>query len=602
MASVAAAQAEPNLWQTLLGQAMRAKRDSDGTLLVVGDPGSGKRALVQCLRECVPDELLRDTENARASHQSDSGVVRYTYFPVIHPDDKDADVDTSPTCNVWSLSQRRRGSFLDCALDGGVGSSGDEGALLRTVVMIVLDFERPSGMIASLEGWLETIEKEIGPRMQQYASQDKMVQSLRDHVRLYRVKMRSGSSSTSTSVASRGDSDAKTAGDLDNVGGVSSTLDEIELPEGVLTTNLGVPIIVCCSKTDVIGTSNMRQQPGSPSAKSSKPLPEDCADYVQQHLREICIKYGAALFFTSSKTGTNIAELHQYLMHRMYPNAGAFQFDRRAEVVNSTNILIPSGFDMPQLIADMKGDILEGTVDTVLADYGLPPVANPPPSMSQSEASCDERGGTETNKGVAEVNNVEDVNTVTAYSEQDFLERLLKRQLAEDRVLGTHTAVDEMKLRDEVRSMDVTSSAKSSSSRRSTRVNAKVSSDLRAGGSDGRRTSSATGSTGGRRTRSTEADTSTSSKGVASAGTSSSSSSSSSSNGTHRTTSKSGGSGLASGGGDAGSKDNPKLIKNFFQSLLKPRAGGGDKSSDKSSSSSGGAVRRSSRTRKPVKK
>jgi hypothetical protein len=680
----------PNLWQSLLGSAMRSEREADATLLVLGDAGAGKRALVRRLRGCVPRGLLQETEEARGGRaqgdrsntantantaNTDSerrprsnggggggggggGVVRYTFFPAVHPADKDADVDTAPTCNVWELAERRHGSFLDCALlrDGG-GGGGGGGALLHTAVVIVLDFQRPAGMIASLEGWLATVEKEVGCHVQRHAERDRMVQSLRDHVRLYRAKMRSvSSSSSSSSVAVPAEGEDSKSITPDETAAAASTaaaaaagdnaanLDDIELPEGVLTTNLGVPVIVCCNKTDLIGASNMRRQSGSPSQKSSKLLPEDCADYVQQHLRDICIKYGAALFFTSSKEGDNIEELHQYLLHRMYPSSDAFRFAHRAEVVDSTNILIPSGFDMPQLIADMKGDILEGSVDAVLGGYGLPPVANPPPappppasSSSPSSSSTvsatpdDDGAGTKDGEddGVSESStksessSITNAKKVTAYSEQEFLERLLKRQLAEDRVLGTRSAVGDMKLRDEVRSMDTPSSNPKAPSSRGSRADLKMVSSSRrgsgGGGEAGDGKSTASSSSSSRRTRNSEkAEGSTSRMGGASGGSGAAAAISSSSSGTRRTSTKTGGSssggtGSGSGGGGAGGgggvssgggvggKDNPKLIKNFFQSLLKPRAGAGDKSGDKSTSSGAAAPRRSSRARKAAK-
>ena len=195
MASVATAQAEPNLWQTLLGQAMRAKRDSDGTLLVVGDAGSGKRALVQCLRECVPDELLRDTRMpARATSQIAVWSVATSGF--------------TPTTRTQMLTRhlhatcgryrRPAGLFPGLRLDGALAVVAMK-ELSRTVVMIVLDFERPSGMIASPRVGSRQ-SRGNWPCMQQYASQDKWFSRFAT-VRLYRVKMRSGSSSTSTSVA-----------------------------------------------------------------------------------------------------------------------------------------------------------------------------------------------------------------------------------------------------------------------------------------------------------------------------------------------------------------------------------------------------------------
>lgn len=584
-----AAEEEKNLWQSLLSKAIRSEGNMpDSTLVIVGDQGAGKRGLVGSLRERLP-QVVQAENNGAASKtikRNNGGLVKYNFFPVVQPDDADTDVDTEPTCNVWSIAERRHISFLDCALGNGEGIS-------HTVIMIVLDFQRPAGMIASLKAWLTTLENELRDTVSQHPRRDQIQQSIRDHVRLYRVRMRSNSSNAS----STGDIDSKLEGDAhSSIAGGASALDDIELPDGVLTKNLGMPIIVCCNKTDLIASSsNLDQQSPSSSGKSSM-IPEDSADYVQQHVREICIKYGAALFFTSSKEGNNIDELHRYLLHRLYPDSDAFKFNSRAEVVDSANIMIPSGFDMPQLIADMKSDIVEGEVSEVLGRYGLPPLPNICADEDKETESGDaETAGSSETKGADPfpVESTADEKKVTAYPEQEFLERLLKRQQAEDRVLGSRSAVDDINLRDEVRSMDASSnpkapsrdgerlkflngkgSATSNSRRKSNIGHAEVSFSTKKGSSPGKNSVSSSNLSGIRAKRSSTKPSNVT--GV-----------------------------LKPAGGEAASKDNPKLIKNFFQSLLKPRSGGAAGNGSQSgtnSSSSGTALRRSSRVRKKTDK
>ena len=65
---------------------------------------------------------------------------------------------------------------------------------------------------------------------------------------------------------------------------------EMPLAEGVLKVNLGIPVVVLVNKVDII---NM-------SGEKSKLLQENL-DFIQKHLREYCLLYGASLMFTSAK-------------------------------------------------------------------------------------------------------------------------------------------------------------------------------------------------------------------------------------------------------------------------------------------------------------
>ena len=71
---------------------------------------------------------------------------------------------------------------------------------------------------------------------------------------------------------------------------------EIELPEGVLVTNLFIPCAVICSKVDLIEHGE----------KDIKIMLERNIDYIQVTLRKFCMHYGASLVFASSNSNTNI--------------------------------------------------------------------------------------------------------------------------------------------------------------------------------------------------------------------------------------------------------------------------------------------------------
>jgi hypothetical protein len=242
--------------------------------------------------------------------------------------------------------------------------------------------------------------------------------------------------------------------------------------------------------------------------------------------------------------------LHRYLLHRLYPSK--FQFEDLAEVVNSCSIFIPSGWDSTALVQDMEID------DTLhLNKFGKPPVIEYADEVMGTEKENETKLSV-----VGGGSNSDTTFKVTAYSEQSFLQRLMKKQ----QELERHSHVNSAGLRDIAINIGVNDSGSINGKRKSSN------------GSSGNNTTS--GSSGGGKSSSNNASKNTNKdKSVAeSSGPTSS----------IITVGKSANSGAGNTkSGDGNAKDNPKLIKNFFQSLLDPK---GKKSS--------GSKRRSTRNSK----
>ncbi|KAJ1848278.1 hypothetical protein LPJ73_004016, partial [Coemansia sp. RSA 2703] len=80
----------------------------------------------------------------------------------------------------------------------------------------------------------------------------------------------------------------------------------LPLEKGVLEANLGIPIIVVCTKSDAMNV--MERERG---------FKEEDFDYIQQILRAICLRFGAALVYTSTHNPATFATLYHYLIHRL---------------------------------------------------------------------------------------------------------------------------------------------------------------------------------------------------------------------------------------------------------------------------------------------
>ena len=63
---------------------------------------------------------------------------------------------------------------------------------------------------------------------------------------------------------------------------------ELELPEGCLQVNFGIPIIVVVNKVDLLLHGD------------KKTYLEDNFDFIQKHIRDYSLQYGASVVFTSS--------------------------------------------------------------------------------------------------------------------------------------------------------------------------------------------------------------------------------------------------------------------------------------------------------------
>lgn len=96
-----------------------------------------------------------------------------------------------------------------------------------------------------------------------------------------------------------------------------------------------VPLVVCVNKCD-LQSQVLREE------SSTKIL------VVLYHLRNLCVKYGASLVYTSIRNNCNLALLYEYILHRAY----AFPLKYKPEPVNEDSIFIPFGYDSPTLISD----------------------------------------------------------------------------------------------------------------------------------------------------------------------------------------------------------------------------------------------------------
>lgn len=109
---------------------------------------------------------------------------------------------------------------------------------------------------------------------------------------------------------------------------------ELPLDQGVLEVNLGIPLIIICSKSDII-------QSNDKGIFTDKAL-----EVLYKHIRNTALLYGATTIFVSEKSQVNVELLYHYLIHRLY----GFQLQYKPLLDERDRLFIPSGFDSATLI------------------------------------------------------------------------------------------------------------------------------------------------------------------------------------------------------------------------------------------------------------
>ncbi|XP_035680572.1 cytoplasmic dynein 1 light intermediate chain 1-like isoform X2 [Branchiostoma floridae] len=282
-----------NLWSTILSDVSTqssSKLPSCKSIIVAGEDESGKTTLIAKMRG--DDELKK------------GAGLEYFYLEV-----HDEDRDDHTRCGVWVMDgdSHHRG-LLRFALSAE--------NIEHTLVMLAVDMSRPWTILESLQKWADIIHHHID-RLK--VPPEKMKELEEQLVRQYQeyVEPEEGAQSPQRPKAM-----TPGAGEEETV--------VLPLGEDVLTHNLGVPVVVVVTKTDAISTLEKEHD-----------YREEHLDFIQQHIRKFCLRYGAALFYTSVKEDKNIQLLTKYLEHRLYD----FPFHTPPLVVEKDAIFIPSGWD-----------------------------------------------------------------------------------------------------------------------------------------------------------------------------------------------------------------------------------------------------------------
>lgn len=309
-----------NLWTSILGEVQTKgnnKLPSNKSILVLGDNESGKTTLIA---------KLQGVEDPKKG-----AGLEYAYIDV-----RDEYRDDHTRLGVWVLDGHPMyKQLLKFALPAE--------SIPNTLVMFVASMTTPWALLDQLQNWVSVLHDYIdslkipAETLQEY--RQKVVKRWQEYV----------DQTDDPDVDVR-----RTSRNLDEEG------EDLPLSECVLTSNLGLDVVVVITKTDYMST-----------LEKENDYRDEHFDFIQQWIRRFCLQYGAGLFYTSAKEDKNCDLLYKYLTHRLY----SLPFRTPALVVEKEALLIPSGWDSMKKISIVCENLQSMKPDDYYRDIIAPPAS-----------------------------------------------------------------------------------------------------------------------------------------------------------------------------------------------------------------------------------
>ncbi|GAA5899073.1 hypothetical protein JCM6882_004610 [Rhodosporidiobolus microsporus] len=370
-----------DLWSSILDSVKGGGKDAGGLggggggvggtrqCVVLGSPNSGKSTLLARLRSSS-GELPSSSGAANGAADGEGGGEKHLdlgmSYEVLDVRDEGDEGETLARLSLFHLSHASpspsppsSSSLLSLALN--------RATLLSSLVVIVLDWQNPWKWVEELEGWMAVVEERLRGLRSEGGAQGRETfeevegrERLEAFIRAYHEPPAASSSSIPAPATT------------------TATYDpDAPLPPGTLTDNLGVGIVIVCTKADQMNALERERE-----------FTDEQFDYIQQTLRTIALRYGAALFYTSQTSPPSYSKLRQYILHRLFatpsasslaaattsavppspsspsapgapstalsrPAAAAatttssssFPFPHRANVIDRDGVLVPAGWD-----------------------------------------------------------------------------------------------------------------------------------------------------------------------------------------------------------------------------------------------------------------
>ncbi|KAJ2663868.1 hypothetical protein IWW48_001134 [Coemansia sp. RSA 1200] len=333
----------PNLWETVLKEASSSKAVGTKNVLILGDSNSGKTGVMTHLfqaslrpqfgngQDSLPpttasmsmglsgglNEPVPDIDSTAVSLSQHDLALSYSYMDV-------RDEENEELVARLGIYQLASDKTTDCELLKFVL---DARSFPDSAAVIVLDWSKPWRFVKSLLRWLNVLNRAVdmvkedaggreitsqrgpGGWTLGKATVDECRERLERFLQEYSELPDSTSMAESAADTKRSATlSAETVGKGPGGAGSTSVAANVLLPlgKGVLENNLGIPLVVVCTKSDAMG-----------AIERERGFKEEAFDYIQQILRAVCLRFGAALIYTSTHNPKTFSTLYHYLVHRL---------------------------------------------------------------------------------------------------------------------------------------------------------------------------------------------------------------------------------------------------------------------------------------------
>ncbi|WAR55828.1 hypothetical protein PtB15_6B571 [Puccinia triticina] len=355
---------EGNLWSSILDSVSNNREKSNlptKKVIVLGERNAGKSTLVSYLSATNPPPTDPNLNNNNHNNNN-SNSNNNPSIPVPVNDGDDVDMGTSYTTveigddgeddPLVRLSLHQIPSALP-PYSNLLPLILNADSLRESLILVLIPFTHPHSLLTSLVRWLvlirsviKSIKDTIKPAEGgQPAERGEYIIEESKEALEYQYR---------SYVEAVGQPSASTNGEPSGEGGNTNIHLDLPLPPGTLTENMGIGIVVVCTKSDEID-----------ELEKEKDFKEEQFDFIQQVLRSICLRFGGALFFTNQKKPESLLRLRSYVLHRLFgqlvststvpgtsatagtatTNARLFPFPYKANVVDRDEVLIPMGWD-----------------------------------------------------------------------------------------------------------------------------------------------------------------------------------------------------------------------------------------------------------------
>lgn len=241
--------------------------------------------------------------------------------------------------------------------------------------LLVASMGEPWNILKSLEKWIRVLEEHIERMNVKESKLKQMKRNIAIKFMNYTSPLDEAETKlvTSKPLDSKFKDSSNNNSDL-NVSDDGYANESSELSGNALKENIGIPLVVVITKTDMMS-----------DLEKNYDYTEETFDFIQQAIRKFCLRFGATLFYVSSKTNTNCDLLHKYLAHLIYE----LPFKTPASVIAKESIFVPAGWDNLKKISILYDNIRSVDPDDDYNEFVLER-DNPQPTSREQEVVAED--------------------------------------------------------------------------------------------------------------------------------------------------------------------------------------------------------------------